>query len=66
MPEYTEAIDEGDDRAPSDHGLLPEEGSEKKRASIWMLIALAVLALILIWIILGVWRYLQVLGYGGF
>jgi hypothetical protein len=32
----------------------------------WMLIALAVLALLLIWIILGVWRYLQVLGYGGF
>jgi hypothetical protein len=40
-----------------------EEGS---KISIWFVIALAVLGATLIWIILGVWRYLQVLGNGAF
>jgi predicted nucleic acid-binding Zn ribbon protein len=67
MSEYAESADEVDDGAAFDDELVPsEETAEGKRSSMWMLIALAVLALLLIWIILGVWRYLQVLGYGGF
>ena len=44
-----------------DDGAAPVK---EERSSLWALIALGILGLLLIWIILGVWRYLQVLGYG--
>jgi hypothetical protein len=42
------------------------ESEEEKGTSIWFLIAAGVVIVALIWIILGVWRYLQVLGNGTF
>lgn len=63
MYEDAEVIDRPDDRpAADDEGPQPVE---EKRSSLWALIALGLVALLLIWILLGVWRYLQVLGYGG-
>jgi hypothetical protein len=57
----------GEPPSPEDEAvMLDAEADEEKKPSLWLLIALALLALLLIWIILGVWRYLQVLGYGGF
>jgi hypothetical protein len=57
----------GEPPSPEDEAvMLDAEAEEKKKPSLWLLITLALLALLLIWIILGVWRYLQVLGYGAF
>jgi hypothetical protein len=57
----------GEPPSPEDEAvMLDAEADEEKKPSLWLLIALALLALLLIWIILGVWRYLQVLGYGAF
>ena len=54
-------MDRPDDLTAADVGSTPVE---EKRSSPWALVALGFLAILLIWIILGVWRYLQVLGYG--
>lgn len=41
-----------------------EEVTDDGRSNIWTIISLVVLGIMLTWIILGVWRYLQVLSYG--
>ena len=57
----------GEPLSPEDEAvMLDAEEDEEKKPSLWLLIALALLALLLIWIILGIWRYLQVLGHGAF
>jgi hypothetical protein len=67
MTEQAGHYEDGSGEPPSleDEAVMLDDDEEKK-PSLWLLIALALLALLLIWIILGVWRYLQVLGYGGF
>jgi hypothetical protein len=65
VSEHPEVFSELDDRSSiSDEAMLPVEGEDDKPSDIWLLVALGSLALLLIWIILGIWRYLQVLGYG--
>jgi hypothetical protein len=51
----------------ADTRLLEEFMEEyENKTSIWLYIALAIIGVVLIWIILGVWRYLQVLSNGTF
>ena len=62
MLEDAEIMDRSDGPLDADGpGPTP---SKEERSSLWALMALGFLAILLIWIILGVWRYLQVLGYG--
>ncbi len=65
MSKCADGMEEADGEPATCEELLPPD-EEENGSSIWLLIALAALALLLIWIILGVWRYLQVLGHGAF
>jgi hypothetical protein len=72
----SEHISINDSIQPSDDQMIPEDADtrlleefmeeDENKTSIWLYIALAILGVVLIWIILGVWRYLQVRSYGTF
>jgi hypothetical protein len=61
MYEDAEVMERPDELLEEDAGPVPVR---KERSSVWALVPLGFLALLLIWIVLGIWRYLQVLGYG--
>ncbi|MDW5561946.1 MAG: hypothetical protein SA339_01875 [Methanomassiliicoccus sp.] len=71
MSDYAEVSNEVDGRpVPIEEIVDASEGTEsedeEERTSLWLLVGLTVLAILLIWILLGVWRYFQVLGHGAF
>jgi len=65
MSERTNAVDGLDGETVSNDEAPPPGDKREKGSSFWLLVTLVVLGLLLVWIILGIWRYLQVLGYGG-
>ena len=63
MSQNAKTTGEGDMLTEFDIEDPTDDGSS---SSLWLVLALAFLALLLTWIVLGVWRYLQVLGNGTF
>jgi hypothetical protein len=48
----------------AEEAMLDPESDEEKGTSIWFLLGMGFLMAVLIWIVFGVWRFLQVMSYG--